>query len=302
MNATLADYHHGIKLSGIRWTGCVWNVFNGCTALSPGCANCYAARLAATRLKHLPQFSGLAETTNAGARWIPGKITFDEKALLAPLKWRQPQFVFVNAFGDTFHESIPFESIDKLFSVMAACPQHTFAVLTKRPGRGMEYFENLGYRTEMVGIEAEYITGLDRTQWDESGGDDHCPTWPLPLPNVWLGVSVENQQTADERIPLLLQTPAAVRWISAEPLLGPLDIGMYLPRIESLGENLDWVVCGGESGKNHRPMNPDWARSLRDQCQAANIPFFFKQYSGQQPKLLGHLLDGVNHDEFPRTK
>lgn len=274
-------------MTKIEWTEATWNPIVGCSVVSPGCTNCYAMRFAGTRLQHLPKYDGLTEPSKSGPVWT-GKLEFDGKALLEPLRWKKPRMVFANSMGDLFHEGCPDEWIDRVFAVMALCPQHTFQVLTKRSGRMREYLGNED-TVERVGAERWRMAGplpaLERS-------------WPLP--NVWLGVSVEDQRRADERIPDLLATPAAVRWISAEPLLGPVDLNDLAPPRPLFGPltgycqrhfrhpghcdcpeaqpRLHWVVVGGESGKGARPMHPDWARSLRNQCEAADVPFFFKQW------------------------
>jgi protein gp37 len=230
--------------TSIEWTDASWNPIVGCTEISPGCANCYAARLASTRLRNHPDYSGLAIHRINSGRWT-GEVRFLPERLEEPLHWKKPRRIFVCDMGDLFHESVHGDWIDQVLSVTRRCPQHTFQILTKR---------------------AERMLRLMR-QYDKN--------------NLWLGVSVENQHFADERIPLLLDTPAAVRWISAEPLLGPVDLKKYLRDDPDPGQHhavLDWVVAGGESGANARPMHPDWARLLRDQCQAAGVPFFFKQW------------------------
>jgi protein gp37 len=280
--------------TSIEWTDASWNPIVGCTEVSPGCANCYAARLAATRLRHTPQYKGLAEMHDGKPRWssLPAvgesitKLRFLPERLNEPLERKKPTKYFVCDMGDLFHEDVHGDWIDEVLTVVDRCPQHTFQILTKR---------------------AQRMHDLLR----------HYPV----KPNIWLGVSVENQHFADERIPLLLETPAAVRWISAEPLLGPVDIGavkvsaLYLLEQKWIGRGgLDWVVCGGESGPNARPMHPDWARSLSDQCQAAGVPFFFKQwgewgFSGGHPigtpgafYILGNdnLPISVQVDKYPR--
>lgn len=278
----------------IEWTDATWNVVNGCTVVSPGCTNCYAMRLAGTRLKHHPSRAGLTVDSKAGPVWT-GETRFNEAVLLDPLKWRRPRRIFVCAHGDLFHESVPDEWIDRVFAVMALAPQHTFQVLTKRAGRMREYLTEVGVSRRVLFDHA----GEGRS-W-------HICKWPLR--NVWLGVSAEDQARADERIPHLLATPAAVRWVSAEPLLGPIDLtaldherdrGWEEPMNalepllgeeleESWGEpcddrpRLDWVAAGGESGPGARPMHPDWARSLRDQCASAGVPFLFKQWGEWAP-------------------
>ena len=199
-----------------------------------------------------------------GARAIWSIRLSIEKILLQPLRWRKPKCVFVENQSDIFGEWLTNEILDRVFEVMERCPQHVFQVLTKRPERMLDYLQ-------------------DR----------------LPLSNVWLGVTVEDQP-ADKRIPMMLQTPAAVRFLSCEPLLGAITI-------EGL-ERLDWVICGGESGPHARRMHPDWARSLRDQCKAAGVPFFFKQWGAWNlqavrigKKAAGAVLDGCEWKEFPEV-
>jgi protein gp37 len=321
--------------TGIEWTDSTWNPIRGCSRVSEGCRNCYAESMALRFSGPGQPYEGLAVLQNGHALWT-GKIQFVEKHLLDPLKWRagirdqgtgssRPRRIFVNSMSDLFHENVTDEMRDRIFAVMALCPQHTFQVLTKRPERMLEYFATglLGtVREAFVGRQAQMVnqarTGLPVLKW--SG---------LPLPNAWLGVSVENQATADARIPMLLKTPAAVRFISAEPLLGPVNLKVTAAAscvMDCLNrhDGLDWVICGGESGPHARPMNPDWARGLRDQCQAAGVPFFFKQWGEWAPgrgpdpkkeipihahpqglmhragkKAAGSLLDGVEHKAFP---
>lgn len=294
--------------SKIEWTDATWNPITGCSVLSHGCAKCYAMKLAGTRLQHHPSRAGLTKDSKAGPVWT-GEVRFNEQWLAQPLQWKRPRRIFVCAHGDLFHESVPDEWIDRVFAVMALAPQHTFQVLTKRAKRMRKFVSR--------------VTGLAQAaQWGGTVIADEFPhvttsiahpkgptTWPLP--NVWLGVSVEDQKRADERIPDLLATPAAVRFISAEPLLGPVDLeqawhGENALDSECWGEcawcenghppmhncqqgrgewwkdrsGLDWVIVGGESGAGARPMHPDWARSLRDQCAAAGVPFFMKQMAG----------------------
>lgn len=266
----------------IEWTDATWNPITGCTLVSEGCRHCYAARLAATRLKNEPSRRGLARLNAAGEAKFTGEVRFNEQWLEQPLRWRKPRMIFVCAHGDLFHENVPDEWIDRVFAVMAFCPHHTFQVLTKRPERARDYASDPAAPGPRV----------------------HLGRWPLP--NVWIGTSIEDQATADERIPHLLATPAAVRFVSAEPLLGPVDLtewlhdsdcdgqpledayDMCLCRFNAAGgfpseDRIDWVIVGGESGPGARPMHPDWARALRDQCAAAGVPFFFKQWGAWGP-------------------
>lgn len=289
----------------IEWTDATWNPITGCSVVSPGCTNCYAMRLAGARLQHHPSRAGLTRATKARPVWT-GDVRFNEQWLDQPLRWKRPRRIFVCAHGDLFHESIPIEWIDKVFAVMALTPQHTFQVLTKRPERMRRYFD--GRRRSKLRV-SDALAILPHGK-SEDEHDAACEALDLfdvlgkPQPNIWLGVSVEDQARADERIPLLLDTPAAVRWISAEPLLGPVDLTNLDPtghakvakahgwsaiwKGNSIGRPwLDWVVAGGESGPGARPMHPDWARSLRDQCQAASVAFHFKQWGDWAPSSLG---------------
>lgn len=268
--------------TSIEWTrgpdgspGATWNPITGCTLVSEGCRHCYAAQLAATRLKNHPTRAGLARLNAAGEAKFTGEVRLNEQWLDQPIRWMRPRRIFVCAHGDLFHEDVPDEWIDRVFRIMAMAKRHTFQVLTKRPGRALRYLD---------APDRELAIRSNALAW--------------PLPNVWLGTSVEDQATADERIPHLLAAPARVRFLSAEPLLGPValtseyltaKLGAYpfpgLPREDrtTIADMLDWVIVGGESGKHARPMHPDWARSLRDQCVAAGVPFFFKQWGEWLP-------------------
>ena len=301
----MADHTH------IEWTDATWNPITGCRVVSEGCRNCYAMRLAGTRLAHHPSRAGLTRQTADGRHVWTGEVRLNAEWLDQPLRWRRPRQIFVCAHGDLFAEGVPDEWLDKVFRVMARAPQHTFQVLTKRPKRMRDYLTRFkpaatGHPEDPEG-HRPYIT---RDGVAASSREDGSPLFHAsegwPLPNVWLGVSVEDQATADARIPLLLETPAAVRWISAEPLLGPVDLynGDPDPRLDGhcatqtfIGDwwergddpkgpprhGVDWVVVGGESGPGSRPMHPDWARSLRDQCAAAGTAFFMKQMAKKAP-------------------
>lgn len=296
--------------SNIIWTESTWNPITGCSVISAACKNCYAMKLAGGRLKHHPSRAGLTKDTPGGSVWT-GEVRFNEQWLDQPLRWERPRKIFVCAHSDLFHESVPDEWVDRVFAVMGNvyCKMdtpHTFQVLTKRPERMRRYLSDPGVVSRVT--IAMKAMGLNLA------GENCEPHWPLP--NVWLGVSVENQAAADERIPLLLQTPAAIHWVSMEPLLGAVDLERVLwpekgdHRVDvlrggywckapyllgapsaDLGElkggfvnhsdmpaTLDWVVVGGESGAGARPMHPDWVRCLRDQCTETDVPFLFKQW------------------------
>ena len=260
----------------IQWCDATWNPLRGCSRISPGCQNCYAERMAARRLPGLlspTTGEPFATMTPSGPRWT-GRVELIESQLEVPLHWRKPKRIFVNSMSDTFHEAVPDDWIDRIFAVMALCPQHTFMVLTKRAERMREHLASDEHQMAAIMAEDSLFERL-------TGAATMGHGWPLP--NVWLGVSAEDQQRADERIPLLLQTPASRRFISIEPMLGRLDIWQYLGGGRNPigpaygGRGLDWVILGGESGPGARPMHPDWARSVRDECHEAGVPYFHKQ-------------------------
>ena len=238
----------------IQWTDAVWNPVVGCSKLSPGCANCYA-EVMANRLAANPATSKRYAGTVRKGRWT-GQVNTVEDVLDEPRHWTKPRMVFVNSMSDLFHESVPLGFILIVYDIMLGCLQHTFQILTKRPKRALEFYRYW----EGLPIHAH---GL------------------YPPKNIWLGVSVENQKTADERIPILLQIDAAVRFLSCEPLLGPIDLHPNSYNKSLTG--LHWIIAGGESGSHARPMHPAWARALRDQCQAAGVPFFFKSFGEWLP-------------------
>jgi protein gp37 len=251
--------------TAIEWTEATWNPTTGCDRVSPGCDNCYALTLA-RRLKAAgnPRYRRDGSPRTSG----PGfGLTLHWDKLEEPLRWRRPRLIFVNSMSDLFHKGVSDEFVRLVFGTMAETPQHTYQILTKRPGR-------------MTSV-------LRRIQ-------------PNPLPNVWLGTSVEDQRWADIRIPRLIQTPAWTRFLSCEPLLGPIDLSSYADGVSQ--PEIDWVIVGGESGSGHRPMDPAWARSLRDQCVEADIPFFFKQWGGRTPKAGGRTLDDQEWDQLPDTR
>lgn len=315
--------------SKIEWTDASWNPVTGCAKVSAGCANCYAERMA-KRLAGRAGYPSFDPATD-GPVGNPFAVTLHPECLDDPRHWRKPRRVFVCSMGDLFHPAVPVHFIARVFQVMREAERHTFQILTKRPERMVELFASESF-------------------WSWLG----CVPGPGTfLPKVWLGTSVEDQATADARIPHLLRCPAAVRFVSYEPALGPVDFGKWLttdgdelcPACGEITCNhgaLDWVIAGGESGPRARPAHPDWFRSVRDQCAAAGVPFFFKQWgewaevpfdhdnppSAQKhdhlaeqylnlagghgfhgdavvrvrrvgKRAAGHLLDGVEHREFP---
>lgn len=299
--------------------GKTWNPIVGCSIVSPGCTNCYAMRQAdhIRRMQKDPpngHYFGMTKIVNGNAVWT-GKVALaPDRILTAPLRRWKPTTWFVNSMGDLFHESVPDEWIDKVFAVMALAPWHSFMVLTKRASRMRRYFN--GPYKDGTGVfarvaDATWAIAQTRNHLPEPPTVFEIPVGPRmkngepefgyrrfikpgSLPNVWLGVTAEDQQRADERIPHLLATPAAKRFISIEPMLGPVDLENIEGGWSALDDwcddgvraqpTLDWVICGGESGHDARPMNPDWARLLRDQCGAGGVPFFFKQWGEWFPR------------------
>jgi protein gp37 len=234
-----------MQRSAIEWTDFTWNAVTGCSKISQGCKNCYAATM----------------TKRFEKQWGPfNKIQEHAERLADPAKRKKGVKIFVCSMSDLFHEEVTYVFIDQIYAVMRESPQHTFQVLTKRPKRMAEYYNRFGGMT---------------------GG---------PMKNLWVGVSAENQGRADERIPVLLEVPAAVRFVSVEPQLNYIDLTRYL-------DKLDWVIVGGETGRYARPFDLNWARDLREQCRAAGVPFFFKQ-TGGRPNL--KTLDGMIYNEFPK--
>lgn len=279
--------------SNIEWTGHTWNPLAGCSVMSPGCKKCYAMRLA-KRLGAMgnPLYAGLTQDSNGGAVWTGEMRKAPRHTLLEPLRRKKPTVYFVNSMSDLFHENVPDEWIDEIFAVMALSPRHTYQVLTKRSERMRSAVLRIG---KSIDILERHAREFGWTLKFEGVG---LVNWPLP--NVWLGVSTERQQEADKRISHLVETPAAVRFISAEPLLGLINlfdfIGPWGPTPQSLQAppQLDWVIVGGESGHGHRPMEPEWAYSLRDQCVSAGVPVFIKQMAGKKP-----IPDDLARREFP---
>ncbi|MGW0247988.1 DUF5131 family protein [Nocardia goodfellowii] len=245
-------------MTGIEWTQTTWNPVTGCDRVSAGCDHCYALALA-KRLKAM----GTAKYQRDGNPVTSGPgfaVTTHPAALATPARWRTPRLVFVNSMSDLFHAHVDTAFIGQVFEVIADTPQHTYQVLTKRPLRARRLAD----------------AGL---------------VFP---PNLWLGVSVEDQKNAENRIRPLLGIPARVRFLSCEPLLGPLDLS---PDLRSGG--VDWVIVGGESGPGARPVRADWIRRIRDDCATASVPFFFKQWGGRTPKANGRTLDGQIWSQMP---
>ena len=244
-------------MSNIEWTDVTWNPVTGCSRVSPGCDNCYMFDM-------YPRLHAMGAN---GYEYAPDVVQLLPDRLDKPMQWRKPRMVFVNSMSDLFHNEVPFEFISEVYSVMdyaATLRGHVFQVLTKRPGRAAYWWEHYGNGRE----------------WN---------------PNVWIGTSIENQKYAN-RIDVLERIPAPVRFISAEPLLGHLDISEWLER-----DALQWVICGGESGNNARPMNPDWCIDLLAQCQESEVPFFFKQWGGVRDKRGGDeaVLNGRIWQQMP---
>lgn len=275
--------------TNIEWTDATWNPIRGCSRVSEGCRHCYAESVAHRFSGAGLPYEGLVQFDSDGkstGKWN-GQIKFVEDHLLDPMKWKAPRRIFVNSMSDLFHENVTDEMLDRIFAVMALCQQHTFQILTKRPKRMLEYLNQVSEERDMrrwINVSVEIM--LDAGKPGEP--DEMISDAGWPLPNVWLGVSVEDQKAADVRIPLLLQPPAAIRFLSAEPLLGPVDLhkALYIgpegghEYAYSTRQMLHWVIAGGESGPGARPMHPEWVRSLRDQCKAADVPFYFKQWGG----------------------
>lgn len=284
--------------TGIEWTDATWNPVTGCTKVSQGCKHCYAEREWPRLTKLVPAYAG---RDFADVRCHPERLD-------QPLRWQKPRKVFVNSMSDLFHPDVPDAFIDQVFAVMALCPQHTFQILTKRPERMLSYLGDL-MDVSFVNPNSGLVTRTAKQSrgqhigmtlrgcstdifWSTRNQRDHqinigCQMqfdgkfWPLP--NVWLLVSIEDQESADHRIQILRQTPAAVRGISAEPLIGPISMSRVSRGGTGREGNIHWVVVGGESGPKARPMHPEWVRVLRDQCAAAGVPFLFKQWGEWSP-------------------
>jgi len=271
--------------TGIEWThipgykGETWNPVTGCTKVSDGCKFCYAER-------EWIRWKANPKSVQYGREFTD--VATHEKRLGQPRQWDKPRAIFVNSMSDLFHDDVPFQFLFSVFETMAQCPHHIFMVLTKRPERMLEFERWIKSQATFPAIFPDPLGDPDRSTFMGQ---------PWPLPNVWLGVSIENQETADDRIPTLLRCAAAIRFISYEPALGPVDLDIVpwpsgwdrgvddvSDGIDPLrykgkrGEGIDWVIVGGESGPGARPSHPNWFNNVRYQCAAANVPFFFKQW------------------------
>lgn len=309
--------------SKIEWCDATWNPMSGCSKVSAGCANCYAERMAKRQQ---------AMGTKGYEQGF--KVTLHPDRLEQPLRWRKPRMVFVCSMGDLFHEDVPFAFVDKVFAVMALCPQHAFQLLTKRPERMAEYIEDRGECVRKDGILGDNPIGWhidgpygmllsevknkpggnENWRWLREEMDYHDPgrvavagywDWigdgvgnrliDWPLPNVWLGTSTENQLTFGERVPHLRKCPAAVRFLSCEPLL-------YRIKCDGQLDDIQWLIVGGETGPHARGMDSAHVRPIRDECQKAGVPFFFKGWGGTRKRLGNRLLDGQEWNEMPAAK
>lgn len=352
--------------SKIEWTDATWNPIRGCTRVSEGCRNCYAERIAARFSGPGAPFEGVAKAAKAGPRWT-GRVELIEARLTDPLRWRKPRRIFVNSMSDLFHEALPYEATDKVFAIMLACEvlenlrgRHTFQVLTKRPEVARDYLGappvDLLRRWAKAGdglvtlddedtLFSEVVMSACSARWSpERVALSEFSPWSrpenlFPLSRLLIGTSVEDQPTADARIPELLRCPAAVRFVSYEPALAAVDFRWWLkPRYYAMGVRgqdpipaLDWIIAGGESGPGARPSETEWFRSVRDQCVGAGASFFFKQWGQWAPydqlpegtrvelgasgaqlftdlgpialgkKRTGRELDGVVWDQHPRV-
>lgn len=293
------------RAGGIAWTDQTWNPIRGCSRVSRGCEHCYAEGVAARFSGPGLPFDGLARRTAKGLPQWTGKVRLVPKRLADPLRWKRPRRVFVNSVSDLFHDGLTNEQIAAVFGVMAAAPQHTFQVLTKRPGRMRAWFRWIESLPDHPSLEcAAVLLGTEPGQ----DGPIHCKYGPnpdaaWPLPNVWLGVSAEDQDCADERIPLLLDTPAAVRFVSAEPLLERITLERYLMRRDydwnEGASRVDWVIVGGESGRRARGFEPSWARDLVREGAETGVPVFVKQMGAAPEGLELAGSHGADPSEWP---
>jgi protein gp37 len=288
--------------TAIEWADEVWNPVTGCTKVSAGCKHCYAERL--HTMRHQAYLAGKALPAQYAQPFEV--VQLHPERLSMPAHWKKPRKIFVNSMSDLFHESVPVDAIADVFAIAAVEHRHTYMILTKRARRMHAVLKSQAF--------------LDEYRFGVKVLSDHSLTADFPPSNVWLGVSAETQSLAYLRIPHLLDTPAAVRFVSIEPMLEPVDLWRFGKREETFGSvfdhrgtypfyrdlgfpdfpvkissGIDWVICGGETGPDARPMNVAWARALRDQCRDADVPFFYKRGGQGQ----GRELDGVRYEQFP---
>ncbi|HBV97426.1 MAG: hypothetical protein JL50_08355 [Peptococcaceae bacterium BICA1-7] len=315
--------------SKINWTEATWNPVTGCSKVSEGCRYCYAER-------EWPRLAGNPKSVYFGRKFTD--VQCHQERFEQPLRWAKPRLIFVNSMSDLFHEAISMEFLDEVFAVILACAvlenrSHIFQVLTKRPKRMFEYFSS---RTPIEHLKAwakagnwihlkdpdvcidEYVsqfatyTPYKNGKYTESYQEWNAPEKLWPLKNLWLGVTAEDQRAADERIPILLQIPAAIRFVSVEPMLGSIRLDKQFTKLTKEGKpaypcdenylfDLDWVICGGESGPSARPMHPDWLRNLKNQCMVAGVPFFFKQW-GEWKSFYDRDIDDPDWQNVPEEK
>lgn len=265
--------------SGIEWTDATWNPTTGCSRVSKGCDNCYAMRLARRFDGMGNGYDGTTRRAGGETDWT-GIIHQHDDRLHQPLRWRKPRLVFVDSMSDLFHPLVTSSFIDKVFAVMATAERHVFQILTKRPGRMKEYMQ----------AREELSEGRWPAALEEVLGDTADSQFQFPPENIWLGTSVESREVKG-RISHLREIPASVRFLSLEPLLGPLsDLDLA---------GIDWVIVGGESGTGARKMKERWVIEIRDQCEEAGVPFFFKQWGGVNKKEMGRDLRGRKWEEMP---
>lgn len=274
--------------TAIRWThgsgykGETWNPVIGCSKVSPGCAHCYAEQLSFSPKMRRFGYTGLPWTEENAEQ----NVTLKEERLLQPLHWAQPRMIFVNSMSDLFHRLVPDAFLHKVFAVMALSERHVFQVLTKRPERALEFLAAPGIEEEIA--KAADLICYGPGMWMGRAWELRT-NWRWPLPNVWLGASIENARFV-HRMDTIRQAPAVVHFISFEPLLG--DVGNL-----DL-EHIEWTIVGGESGPNNRVMQPQWARNIRNQCLEAGVAFYYKQSGGRRSET-GQELDGVRWEQMP---
>lgn len=305
-------------MTAIEWTDVSWNPTRGCTRVSAGCDNCYAIRQARRQDRPGGAYEGLTRRRKKDGKldWS-GRVRFVADALVKPLRWREPRHVFVNSMSDLFHPSLTNEQIAAVFGVMAVSGRHTFQVLTKQATRMRQWFEWLseaGDPTWRIRECIDYAAQMlppPKSDRELEKMTRHGEAWPLP--NVWIGVSAEDQQRADERVPELIQTPATVRFISAEPLLGRVHLAPWLQSAVQgpqgdwpLNERgwfrrIDWVIVGGESGLGARPYHREWAQRIVEECRAAGTACFHKQMGAHVVDRNDVGFDGENDDVWPEN-